>query len=124
VGDEAKGHGSIAVVPERLICHDRPKVGAADADVHNVANALAGVTLPRATADAVGEVGHLIEDGMHLEHDILAVECYGRTFRGAQSNVQNGALLGDIDLLAAEHGIDATAQIRLFGELDEELESL
>ena len=44
---------ALAVVPQRLVGHDRPEVGAADADVDDVADALAGVALPRAAADAV-----------------------------------------------------------------------
>ncbi len=57
---------AVAVVLERLVGHHRPEVGAADADVDDVADALAGVALPRAAADAVGEVGHLVEHGVDL----------------------------------------------------------
>ena len=56
VGDEAERHGAVAVMLERLVGHHRPEVGAADADVDDVANALAGVALPFAAADAVGEI--------------------------------------------------------------------
>ena len=51
---------------EGLVGHDRAQVGAADADVDDVANALAGVALPGAAANAVGKVGHLVEDGVDL----------------------------------------------------------
>jgi len=43
VRDEAKRHRALAVVLERLIRHDRAEVGAADADVDDIANALAGM---------------------------------------------------------------------------------
>jgi hypothetical protein len=46
IGNKAKRHSSLAVVLECLVGHYRPEVGAADADVDDVANALAGVTLP------------------------------------------------------------------------------
>ena len=74
VGDEAERHGAIAVMLERLVGHHRPEVGAADADVDDVADAFAGVALPRAAADAVREVGHLVEHGVDLGHDVLAVD--------------------------------------------------
>ncbi len=38
--------------------------------------------------------------------------------------MQHGTLLGDIDLLAAEHGGDALAQVRRLGQLQEQLDGL
>ena len=58
---------------QRLIRHDRPEVRSADADVDYVADALAGVTLPGAIAQPIGEIGHLVQDGVDLRHDIPAV---------------------------------------------------
>ena len=74
IGDEAEGHAPLAVVPERFVGHHRAEIGAADADVDHVADALAGVALPGAAAHAIGEVRHLVEHGMDLGHDILAVD--------------------------------------------------
>ena len=42
----------------------------------------------------------------------------------AQGHVQDGAVLGDVDLLAAEHGVDPRAQPGLLGQVKEELEGL
>jgi hypothetical protein len=53
---KAEGQVALAVVPQRLVGHHRPQVRAADADVDDVADALAGVALPLAAADAVGEI--------------------------------------------------------------------
>ena len=39
---------------ERLISHDRTEIGAAYADIDDVADALAGMAPPVAAADAVG----------------------------------------------------------------------
>ena len=121
VGDEAERHGAVAVVLERLVGHHRPEVGAADADIDDVADALAGVALPLAAADAVGEVGHLVEHGMNLRHDVLAVDDDGCAFRRAQRHVQDGPIFGDVDLLAAKHRVDPRAQPGLLGELDEQV---
>ena len=111
-----KVEAALAVVPQRLVGHDRPEVGAADADVDDVADALAGVALPCAAAHAVGEVGHPVEHGVDLGHDVLAVDDDRRAARCAQRHVQHGAVLGDVDLLAREHGVDALAQAGLLGE--------
>ena len=40
--------------------------------------------------------------------------------RRAQRDVQHGAVLGDVDLLAAEHGVDPLAQAALLGQLHEQ----
>ena len=40
------------------------------------------VCLPRAAADPLGEVGHLVEHGVHLGHDVLAVD-HDRSRRAA-----------------------------------------
>ena len=122
VGDEAERHGALAVMLQRLVGHHRPEVGAADADVDDVANALAGVALPRAAADAVGEVGHLVEHGVDLRHHVLAVDDDGCSSRRAQGHVQDGPVFRDVDLLAPEHGVDALAQAGFLGQLQEQLE--
>ena len=109
-------------MPQRLVGHHRSEVGAADADVDDVADALAGVALPFAAADAVGEGRHLVEDGVDLGHDVLAVDHDRRAARRAQRDVQDRAILRDVDLLAAEHRVDARAQAGFLRELEQQLE--
>ena len=58
VGDEAEGHGALAVVLQRFVGHDRPEVRSADADIDDIADPLAGVAFPGAAAHAIGEIGH------------------------------------------------------------------
>ena len=83
----------------------------------DVADALAGVAFPFAAADAVGEVGHLVEHGVNLRHDVLAVDDDGCALRRPQGHVQHGAVFGDVDFLAAEHGVDPRAQPGFLGQL-------
>ena len=73
VGDKAESHGTIAVILQRLVGHNRPKVGAADPDIDDIPYAFAGVAFPAAITDAPGKIGHLVEHGMDLRHDILAI---------------------------------------------------
>ena len=122
VGNEAEGHGALAVMLQRFVGHHRPEVGAADADVDDVANALAGVAFPCAAADAVGEIRHLVEHGVDLRHHVLAIDDDGCSSRRAQGHVQDGAVFRDVDLLAPEHGVDPLAQAGFLGQLQEELE--
>ena len=106
VGDEAEGEVALAVVLERLVGHHRAEVRAADADVDDVADGLAGVALPLAGADAVGEGGHLVEHRVDVGDDVFSVDEDALAFGRAQRDVQDGAVFGDVDLVAAKHGVD------------------
>ena len=55
----------------------------------------------------VGEGGHLVEHGVDAGDDVFAVDDDRFAFGRAQGDVQDGAVLGDVDLVAAEHGVDA-----------------
>ena len=46
IGDETKRQGALAVVSERFVGHHRAEIGAADADINDIANAFAGVAYP------------------------------------------------------------------------------
>ena len=74
VGDEAERQVAPRVVAQRLVGHHRPEVGAADADVDDVADRLAGVALPVAAAHALGERGHPVEHRVDVGHDVLPVD--------------------------------------------------
>ena len=71
-------------------------------------------------AHAIGEVRHPVEHGVHLGHDVLAVDQDRRAARRAQRHVEHGPFLRDVDLLAAEHGVDAGAQAAVLREADEQ----
>ena len=110
IGDEAEGHRAVAVVPQRLVGHDRPEIGAADADIDHIADALAGMAFPCPAAHPLGEVRHLVQHRMDVGHDIPAIENDGSPARRAQRHMQHRAVLGDVDLVAAEHRVDAVLQ--------------
>ena len=109
-----------AEVPERLVGHDRSEVGAADADVDDVLDRLAGVALPLARADPVGEGRHPVEDRVDLGHHVDPVDDEGGVPGHAQRDVQDGAVLRDVDVLAAEHHVPALLEVRLLGQLEEQ----
>ena len=61
---------------------------------------------------------------MHLGHHVLAVHDDGLPLGGAQGHVQDGPLLGDVDLLPPKHGIDSGPQAGFLRQLQEELHRL
>ena len=87
IGNKTKREGPFAVVLKGFVGHHRPEVRAPNADVDNVANALAGVALPGAAADPVAEISHPVEHGVDSRDHVLAINKDGSTFRGAQGHV-------------------------------------
>ena len=117
VRDEPEGQGTIAVVPQRLVGHDRPEIRPADADVDDVADSLAGVAGPGAASNPVAEIAHAIQHAMDVRDHIVPVDDDRRRGRRAQRHVQDRAIFGDVDLVAAEHRVDPPTQIRFIREL-------
>jgi hypothetical protein len=107
-----------------LIGHHRTQVGAADSDIDDIAYALAGVTLPGAAPYTVGEVGHFVEHIVNIGHDIMTVNNDRCLSWRAQRYVKHGPILGTIDFLASEHGVDPRPQTGLFRQLNKELKRL
>ena len=112
IGDEAQVERSVAVVPERLVGHHRPQVRAADADIDHVADAFPGVPLPFTGADPVGEGRHPVQHGVHVGHHVPAVHQDALAAGRPQRHVQHRPPLGDVDPVAAEHGVDAFPEAR------------
>src|SRR5262245_16459385 len=109
---------------QRLVGHHRPTIRSTDADIDYAADALARVALPGATAHPLREIRHPIENGVDLGHDIPAVVYDGGAARRAQGHVQHCAVLRDVDLVAAEHRLNALLEPDLPGELDQQPQRL
>src|ERR1043166_2814248 len=80
VGNEAEDRIPLAVKLERLICHNRPKIGTADSDIDYTPNAFSRVTCPSACTDAVGKFRHPVQHGMNFRNDVLSVHRNGSMF--------------------------------------------
>jgi hypothetical protein len=87
VRNETEGHRSLAIMLQRFVGHDRPEIRAADSDIDDITNAFAGMTFPFAAPHPVAELGHLIEDGVDLRDDVLAIDGNGCAPRCAQRYV-------------------------------------
>ncbi len=105
---------------QRLVSHHRAEVGAADADVDDVADRLAGVPGPLARAHPLAEVAHPVERLVHLLDHVDAVDDQRALARHPQRHVQHGAVLGDVDVLAGEHRFAALLDATLAGQLAEQ----
>ena len=62
------------------------------------------------------EARHPVEHLVDLLDDVVAVDDQRALARHPQRDVQHGAVLGDVDVLAAEHRVAALGEPRLLGE--------
>ena len=99
--------------------HCRAEVGAADADIDDVGHRLAERAPHPSLAHVRGEAQHLLPRADDLGHHVLAVDQNRLAGEIAQGGVQDGALLGDVDLLAGEHRLAPGFDLGRLGELDE-----
>src|SRR4029079_17899066 len=113
-----------AVMTQRVISHDRTQIRAAEPDVDDVADALAGIAAPLAVADLVGKGSHPIEHRVHFGNDVDAVDDDPFALRRPQGDVKNGAFFRDVDPVAREHGRDARLQAARLGEIHQQPDRL
>ena len=79
------------------------------------------MTFPLAGTDLRCEAAHLVEHLVHLRHHVFPIDDDAFALGGTERDMQYGAVLGDIDLSTAEHGLGTALQINLFGQRDEQL---
>lgn len=97
------------------------QIGTTNTDVDNSVNLLARVTGPLATPDLLGELLHVLEDGVDLLNDALSVNLHLLVGSVAECGVVHGSVLGEVDLLTLEHVISELLNLGLACELGEEL---
>ena len=124
VGNEMHLEPRMAVGLECLIDHLRPQIGAADADVDHVGDALAGVTAPLAASHLLGEGAHALDYRIDLGHHVLAVDHHRRIAAVAQCRVQHCTVLGVVDLVAGKHPFAPAGHVRFFGQAQQQLHGL
>ncbi|KAI6752010.1 hypothetical protein HG531_006706 [Fusarium graminearum] len=127
VGDEVKLHVVSTVVLESFGDHDGAAIRTTDTNVDNGGELLAGVSLPLSTANLLRKLLHVLEDIVDAAlcvHDINTLNLHVPTTNVSQGSVVDGAVLGEVDLLASKHGIALLLDTSLLGELDEEVEGL
>jgi hypothetical protein len=82
------------------------------------------VPLPIASPKPLREGGHPVEHRVDRRHHVLAVDDDRGVAGGAQRHVKHRAVLGHVDLVAAEHGVDASAQPGALGQIEQQPQGL
>jgi len=124
VGHEVCPEAVVPVRAQGLRDEARTQVGAADAEVHDVGDRLAGVAPPGAGADPLGEGAHLLQHRLDLRHDVLSVYFEGAAGGAAQGHVQHSPVLGSVDAFSAEHPVDPLRQAGFLRQAGEQVERL
>jgi hypothetical protein len=124
VGHEAERQVPPGVVAQRLVGHDRAKVRAADPDVDDVPDGLAGIALPLPGTDAVRESRHPVQHLVYLGHHVHPVDHQRTALRHPQRDVQDSPVLGHVDRFAAHHRVPAFRDAGLLGQLEEQAQGL
>ena len=124
IGNKAEGHVPLAVVAKRLVGHDGAEIRTADPDVDHVLDALAGVSLPLTASHALGKGTHGFENLVDLGNDIHAVHFDHLSLGRPEGHVQDGPVLGDVDLLPGEHLVAVLLQTDFLGELNQVFQRL
>ena len=124
VRDEPALQALLPVRLEGLVGHHRPQVGPTDADVDDRADPLARDAGPGPRAHLLGEGVDPVQDLVHVGDHVLAVHLEGRLSGEPECRVQDGAVLGDVDVLATEHRVPALRDARLLGEREQRVDDL
>ena len=77
---------------------------------------------PATVTDTLGKRGHPSKHFLNIAGHVIAVDGEGVSRGGAQRHMKYGSVLSGVDPLAAEHPLDATAEIDLICEFHEQTE--
>ena len=122
IGDKVHLQISASKGLEGFRDHDGSEVRTSDADVHDVGNRLALVAFPRSGADLLGKVLHMLTGGLHLRHQVFALDDQGLIGRATESDMKDSTIFSKIDFIAAKHSISEFFNLGLFEKLAEEFE--
>jgi hypothetical protein len=124
VRDKVHARALTRVGRERLGHHGRPEIGAADADVHDVGDALIGVAGPGSATDGIAERAYVIERGPHVRHHVATLDHHGARRSVTQRDVQHGAAFGGVDGITGKHAIAPLLDAAFGSELAQQGERL
>ncbi len=124
IRNKTKRHRTLAVVPERFIGHHGTKIRTSDANVDNIFNTLASMSLPVTATNLVAKSTHSFQDSMNLRHHILAINHDFLAFRSTKSDMKDSTIFRNINLIAMKHRINAIAKTRLLSQLAKQRQGL
>ncbi len=116
IGNKVTGKAGMAVSSQGFGRHSRPEIRTADADIDHISDLFACAPCPLSLPDPGGEIPHLVQDRVHLRHDVPSVDCNRPIGSIAQGDVQNTAVFGPVDTFSGKHGLDPGRKIHLPGQ--------
>ncbi|GMR55918.1 hypothetical protein PMAYCL1PPCAC_26113, partial [Pristionchus mayeri] len=116
--------GADLVVAQGLSHHQRTQIRSSDADVDDISDLLASVASPGARDDRSAELLHVSQHAVDIGHHILSLHENGRVSAVAKRDVKHSTVLGEVDLLAAEHRSAHLLDTTRANHFDEQVEGL
>ena len=124
VGDEAALQTVLDVGLEGLIGHHGAKIGAANAHVDDSANRLAGDSLPLTRTHLIRKGVNLVEHLVNIGNGILTVNMQLVSAGTTQRGMEDGAVLGDVDVLTGIHRVTTLGDAHLRSQFEESVTNL
>ena len=120
VGNEVGSEVPLGVGLESLGDHDRPQVGTTNTDVDNGVDCPSRVPLPSSISNGLGKLLHVLQHGRNLTGarlvDLELIEV-------TEGDVENGTILGSIDVLSGEHFVPVGPNVGLPNKIEEGVEN-
>lgn len=124
IGYKVSSKARLGIWLQSLGDHDWTEIRASNADIDNVCDGLAGVSLPFARSDSFREFFHVCEDLVDRTDDILTVVLEWTVSRVAKCWVKDCTVFRDVDVLTVEELVPKGLDACFFGEGNECLEGI
>ena len=119
VGDEARLNIAGEVGAQCLVGHGRAEVRAANTDIDDGLNLLTGVAGPGAVVQGGDEAFHAVEHFLDIGVHVLAIDGERGARRSTQCGMEDGAVLGGVEVLARKHLVAGRLDARRVGHVEE-----
>ena len=119
VGDEVGGKVPLGVGLESLSDHDGTQVRTTNTDVDDGVDGLSRVPLPTSVPNGLGEFLDVLKHGGNVGDTLLADLEFVKV---TESDVEDGTILGSIDVLSGEHLVPVGLNFGLANEVQEGVE--
>ena len=119
VRDEAGSEVPLGISLESLGDHNGTQVRTTDTNVDNGIDGLSGVSLPSTVSNGLGKLFYVLKYGRNLTDAFLSDLVLVKVTEG---DVEDGTILGRIDMLSGEHLVPIGLHLGLPNELEEGVE--
>ena len=120
VGNEVGSEVPLGVGLQSLSDHHRAQVGTTDTDINYGIDGLPCVPLPSSVSNGLGEFLHVFQHRRNLTGAIFADL---ELFEVTEGDMENGTILGSVDMLSGEHLVPVGLNFGLSNEVEEGFEN-